>query len=132
MIGRDVVKLTIAFWVFVVLTADGSIAQPDLDDIYTTRVVVTGKDERNRPLGFKLCFEDVLVKVSGDASIASDHRFGTLAANAGQYVSAFSYRDLLEGKPVHDEQGTYDRPHFLTCRFDPQKIDSVLKTLGRK
>ena len=104
----------------------------DLDDIYTTRVVVTGKDERNRPLGFKLCFEDVLVKVSGDASIVSDRRFEALAAVAGEYVSTFSYRDRLEGKPVHDEQGTYDRPHFLTCQFDPQKIDGVLRTLGRK
>ena len=105
------VRVAIAFWVFV-LGADVSIAQPDLDDIYTTRVVVTGKDERNRPLGFKLCFEDVLIKVSGDASIVSDRRFETLTANAGQYVSTFSYRDRLEGKPVHDEQGTYDRPIF--------------------
>ena len=126
------VRVAIAFWVFVALGADVSIAQPDLDDIYTTRVVVTGKDERNRPLGFKLCFEDVLIKVSGDASIVSDRRFETLAANAGQYVSTFSYRDRLEGKPVHDEQGTYDRPHFLTCQFDARKIDGVLQTLGRK
>jgi hypothetical protein len=77
-------------------------------------------------------FEDVLVKVSGDATILSDRRFEALAAVAGQYVSTFSYRDRLEGKPVHDEQGTYDRPHFLTCQFDPQKIDGVLKMLGRK
>src|SRR5215468_5670980 len=87
-IGRDVVKLTIALWVFVVLWTDASIAQPDsIDDVYTTRAVVTGKDERNRPLGFKLCFEDVLVKVSGDASIVSDRRFDNLASSAGQYVS---------------------------------------------
>jgi hypothetical protein len=130
---RHVVKLAIALWVFLVLWTDASIAQPDgLDDLYTTRAVVTGKDERNRPLGFRLCFEDVLIKVSGDASIVSDSRFENLAASAGQYVSTFSYRDRLEGKPVHDEQGTYDRPHFLTCHFDPQKIDDVLKTLGRK
>jgi uncharacterized protein len=132
-VGRDVVRLSIILSVLAVLWIDDSIAQPEsLDDVYTTRVVVTGKDERNRPLGFKLCFEDVLIKASGDASIVSDKRFERLAAGAGQYVSTFSYRDRLEGKPVHDEQGTYDRPHFLTCRFDPQKIDSVLKTLGRK
>jgi uncharacterized protein len=132
-VGRDVVRLSIILSVLAVVWIDASIAQSEsLDDIYTTRAVVTGKDERNRPLGFKLCFEDVLIKASGDASIVSDKRFERLAANAGQYISAFSYRDRLEGKPVHDEQGTYDRPHFLTCRFDPQKIDSVLKTLGRK
>src|SRR5215475_2304028 len=132
-IGGSTLKLAMTLWAFVVLCTDASIAQPDsLDDLYTTRAVVTGKDERNRPLGFKLCFEDVLVKASGDASIVSDSRFEVLAVSAGQYISTFSYRDRLEGKPVHDEQGTYDRPHFLTCRFDPKKIDGVLKTLGRK
>ena len=43
------VKLTIVLSVFVVLGTDFSIAQPDsVDDVYTTRAVVTGKDERNR------------------------------------------------------------------------------------
>jgi uncharacterized protein len=131
--SRNAVRLTLALCAFMVLWSDGSIGQPGgVSDIYTTRAVVTGTDERNRPLGFKLCFEDVLVKVSGDASILSDRRFAALAAVAGQYVSTFSYRDRFEGKPVHDEQGTYDRPHFLTCQFDPQKIDNVLKMLGRK
>jgi uncharacterized protein len=131
--SRNAVSLTLAISAFMVLWSDGSIGQPGgLGDIYTTRAVVTGTDERNRPLGFRLCFEDVLVKVSGDASILSDRRFAALAAVAGQYVSTFSYRDRFEGKPVHDEQGTYDRPHFLTCQFDPQKIDGVLKMLGRK
>jgi hypothetical protein len=131
--SRNAVRLTLALCAFMVLWRDGSIGQPGgVSDIYTTRAVVTGTDERNRPLGFRLCFEDVLVKVSGDASILSDRRFAALAAVAGQYVSTFSYRDRFEGKPVHDEQGTYDRPDFLTCQFDPQKIDGVLKMLGRK
>src|SRR5262249_40330355 len=117
----------------IVLLVRASIAQPDShDDLYIARAIVTGSDERNRPLGFKLCFEDVLVKVSGDPEIVRDSRFETLAAHAGQYISTFSYRDRLEGKPVHDEQGTHDRPHDLTCRFNPEKIDSVLKTFGRK
>jgi uncharacterized protein len=132
-VGGNVVGLTIALFIFIIFWPDASIGQPGgLEDIYTTRAVVTGKDERNRPLGFKLCFEDVLVKASGDASILSDHRLEAMAAGAGQYVSAFSYRDRFEGRPVHDEQGTYDRPHFLTCQFDPQKIDDVLRMLGRK
>ncbi len=72
-IGRNVVALTVVLFVFIVLWSDASVGQlGGLGDIYTTRAVVTGKDERNRPLGFKLCFEDVLVKVSGDASILSD------------------------------------------------------------
>ena len=131
-IRRNVIRLTSALF-FIVLCTNSSVGQPgSLADIYTPRAVVTGKDERNRSLGFKLCFEDVLVKVSGDASILRDRRFEALAAVAGQYVSTFSYRDRLEGKPVHDEQGTHDRPHFLTCQFDRQKIDDIVRTLGRK
>ena len=103
-----------------------------IEDIYTTRTIVTGKDERNRPLGFRMCFEDVLVKASGDARIVADRRVPKLAARAADYIAEFSYRDRLEGKPLGDEQGTYDRPHYLTCKFDQAKIDGVLKQLKRK
>lgn len=101
-------------------------------DTYTTRTIVTGRDERNRPLGFRLCFEDVLVKASGDYRIVDDRRVPKLAAHAADYITGFSYRDRLEGKPLSDEQGTYDRPHYLTCKFDPAKIDAILKKLHRK
>src|SRR3569833_2341157 len=50
-----------------------------LDDIYTAQAVVTGKDERNRPLGFKLCFEDVLVRASGDVTILDNMCVSVLA-----------------------------------------------------
>jgi len=102
------------------------------DDIYTTQAVVTGKDERNRPLGFRLCFEDVLVKASGDATILGARQVPALTARAGDYVDSFSYFDRLHGRAIHDEQGSYDRPHFLTCHFNPAKIDNVLRSLGRK
>jgi hypothetical protein len=108
-------------------------AQPvPAGEIYTTQSVVTGFDERNRPLGFRLCFDDVLVKASGDGSVVDDKRFAAYEAKAGDYIDSFSYRDKLFGKPIHDEQGSYDRPHFLTCRFNPQKIDDILNAMGRK
>ena len=34
--------------------------------------------------------------------------------------------------PLHDEQGTYDRPHKLTVTFDPLKIDALLAEFGDK
>jgi len=102
------------------------------DDIYTGQAVVTGKDERNRPLGFSLCFENVLVRASGDAAILDAPQVAALAAKAGGYIDSFSYFDRLHGRDIHDEQGSYDRPHFLTCHFNPGKIDNVLASLGRK
>jgi hypothetical protein len=46
-VGRDVVRLAIVLSVLAVLWIDASIAQPEsLDDVYTTRAVVTGKDKK--------------------------------------------------------------------------------------
>jgi hypothetical protein len=38
----------------------------------------------------------------------------------------------MAGIPVHDEQGTRDRPYDLTVRFDPAKVDAALRALGRE
>jgi len=38
----------------------------------------------------------------------------------------------MTGIPVHDEQGTRQRPFILTIDFDPRKIDAALKSLGRE
>jgi len=126
-------RLLIPSCVILALWAGIATAQPDHPETnYVARVVVTGSDERNRPLGLKMCFEDVLIKSSGDPSILDDDRIEALASNSRQFVVEFSYRDLLEGIPKHDDQGTRDRPFFLTCKFDPGKINGVLNLLGRK
>lgn len=109
----------------------GEAAAQSRAGLYTTHAMVTGEDERNRPLGFRLCFDDVLVKVSGDPGILADGRVESLAAHAEHYIASYSYRDRFEGKPKHDEQGTYDRPFFMTCAFDPARIDAALNELGR-
>lgn len=131
--GKPMLRLASASFLAFALCTGLSQAQPvPVDEIYTTQSVVTGFDERNRPLGFRLCFDDVLVKVSGDGTVIDDKRFAAFEAKAGDYIDLFSYRDKLFGKPIHDEQGSYDRPHFLTCRFNPQKIDTILTSMGRK
>ncbi len=100
------------------------------DPLYEAQVIVTGQGEPNRSLGFGHCLEDVLVKVSGDPQLIGDHRLAALTANAAQLVTGFDYHDRMSGLPVHDEQGTRDRPYDLTVRFDPAKIDAALRSLG--
>jgi hypothetical protein len=76
-----VIKLKIALCVFVVLWTGGSIAQPgSLDDIYTKRAVVAGKDERNRPLGFTV---SIGCRVSG-LLIAPSGRPSSAIANSSR------------------------------------------------
>jgi hypothetical protein len=126
-------KFTLILAILFSLFAPVAQGQPvPVAEIYTTQTVVTGFDERNRPLGFRLCFDDVLIKVSGDATVLVDERFAVFEARADEYIDSFSYRDRLLGKPIHDEQGSYDRPHFLTCQFNPRKIDGILTLMGRK
>jgi uncharacterized protein len=101
------------------------------DDLYRAQAFVTGQGEAERARGFALCLEAVLAKVSGDPRLAGDPAAAALTAQAGNFVIGFDYHDRMQGIPVHDEQGTRDRPFDLTVAFDPQKIDGALRSLGR-
>lgn len=104
----------------------------DIDRLYQSDAIVTGTGEVNRQIGFRECLGEVLVKVSGDPTIKDAPGFAAFEAEAGSFVSSFSYRDRLEGIPIHDEQGTHDRPHDLTCRYERATLDPLLAKLGRK
>ncbi|MBX3575604.1 MAG: DUF2066 domain-containing protein [Rhizobiaceae bacterium] len=104
----------------------------DLESLYQSQAIVTGQGEANRQLGFEICFRQVLVRVSGDQRVPDEPAIATLVPSAGDYVVSFRYRDRLEGVPIHDEQGTYDRPHDLYCQFDPAQIDPLLASVGRR
>jgi hypothetical protein len=104
----------------------------NVDELYQARTVVTGQGEESRRFGFPVCLEQVLVKVSGDPRLTGDPEVAALAGQAATIVTDFAFRDLLAGIPVHDEQGTRDRPYELTVRFDPAKIDGALRALGRE
>jgi hypothetical protein len=53
-----------------------------------------------------------------------------LSRRASPLVTSYSYVDRMAGRPVHDEQGTRDRPYNLTVQFDSAKIDKALAVLG--
>ncbi|NTS30854.1 DUF2066 domain-containing protein [Phyllobacterium sp. BT25] len=101
-------------------------------DLYQASAVVSGQGEAGRSIGLAQTFEDVLVKVSGDPRLMGDPKIAALKQQAAQFVATYQYRDRMSGVPIHDEQGTYDRPHDLTVSFDPARIDALLHSLGRK
>jgi len=105
---------------------------PHIDPVYRADVIVTGTDMRQRPWGFGQTLRAVLVKASGDARLKDDSRTATVAARASEFVACFSYADMMAGIPLHDDQGTSDRPHRLTVTFDPTKIDAILAQFGDK
>lgn len=101
-------------------------------DLYRTTAIVTGQGEKNRQIGFSECFDRILVRVTGDPRLPSLPAAKALREDAGSLVASYSYRDRMGGIPIHDEQGTYDRPHDLTCVYDPATLDPVLERLGSR
>jgi len=102
----------------------------EVRSLYEGQAVVTGTEEPERTRGFSAALVEVVVKLTGDARLAGDARIEALAEAPHPYVAAFGYEDRMKGIPVHDEQGTRERPYDLTVRFDPEKIDAALAGLG--
>ena len=107
-------------------------AEDGLEGLYSAKAIVTGTGEKNRQLGFRDCLGNVILRVSGDQRLLKRSEVRNFLASAGSFVRSFSYRDRLAGKPIHDEQGTYDRPHDLTCSYDRDVVDRLLATLGSR
>ncbi len=100
-----------------------------MDALYQSRTIVTGQREPERMVGFGSCLEDVLIKVSGNPHLAGDARVAPMKTTASHFITAFRYHDRKEGIPVHDEQGTRDRPYDLFCTFNRAGIDALLASL---
>src|SRR5262245_24352460 len=127
----EFIKIVAAF----LLAFVGLVAPALADDtalLYRAVAVVTGTGEENRQIGFRLCMEDVVVRVSGDYRLITSGKAKAMIEDAASYVATFKYHDRYEGIPVHDEQGTHDRPHDLTVDFDRGKVDAALASLGSK
>jgi hypothetical protein len=110
--------------------AGGAEAAGPVGTLYQTTVFVTGQSAETRGPGLAKALAAVLVKVSGDPRLAVDPRVVPLAVNVTDFIESFSYRDRMEGIPVHDEQGSRDRPYDLTVFFKPAAIASALRSLG--
>jgi uncharacterized protein len=111
--------------------AEGSCPR-NANPMYRADAIVTGTDMRQRPWGFAKALREVLVKSSGDPRLKDDARTQELTASAERFVACFAYADMMADIPLHDDQGTYDRPYRLTVYFDPAKIDAALARLGRR
>ncbi|HZU87691.1 MAG TPA: DUF2066 domain-containing protein [Stellaceae bacterium] len=100
--------------------------------MYRADAIVTGTDMRQRPWGFAQTLREVLVKSSGDPRLKDDPRIAQRAAHADRFIACFDYVAMMAAVPLHDDQGTSDRPYRLTVSFIPAKIDALLAQFGDK
>ncbi len=124
--------VTVMMGLMAVCSISHAAATTTVDELYQSQTIVTGQGEVNRRIGFRACLDAVLVRVSGDQRLPKKPEMAALRDKAGSFVDTFRYHDRLEGIPVHDEQGTHDRPHDLTCLYKPVVVDKLLAQLGSK
>lgn len=114
------------------LLALSSAAHADDDLLYRSTLVVTGDREETRvpviPQGFELAAQ----KLTGNPDVASDPGFADISAKAGNMIWSYTYHDRKFGVPIHDEQGTRDRPFILTFQFEKTRMDAAMSKLGEK
>ncbi len=92
-------------------------AAQETESLYRAVAPLAGPGAEHRRLALAQCFEEVLIKVSGDARLAGDRRVAALARQAEALVR---------------HAGNRDRPRELAVDFDPAKIDAALAGLGRR
>lgn len=102
----------------------------EVSGLYRAEAIVTGQGEAERARGFGIGFAEVVAKLTGDPE--SSHAAGVqrLAARAGDYIERYQYEDRMKGIPVHDEQGTRERPYYLRMTFKRAAMNDALRTLG--
>jgi hypothetical protein len=103
----------------------------EVKTLYRAETIVTGVEEPERTRGFRAGLTDVIVKLTGDVRLAGSAVLKPLLEKPHPLVEAFEYEDRMKDIPVHDEQGTRDRPHFLRVKFSPDAVDRALKGLGQ-
>ncbi len=101
-----------------------------VSDLYRAETVVTGTVEPERTRGFRVGLTDVAVKLTGNARLAENGKLAPLLEDPHPLVEWFEYEDRMKNIPVHDEQGTRERPHFLRMRFNKAELDNGLAKLG--
>jgi uncharacterized protein len=99
---------------------------------YQCKTIVTGTDAERRVPNMIDCFKRTMTKASGDLRLLDDRTLNPSIEQVLAAVDKIDLKDRLWRRPIHDEQGTRDRPHDLTVDFKPAAIDAMLAKFGRK
>ncbi len=102
----------------------------EVGNLYYAQAIVTGTEEPERTRGLRVALIDVIIKLTGDARLEQDGKLEPLLDRPHLLVDRFEYEDRMRDIPVHDEQGTRERPHYLRVHFNPAEVDAALKRLG--
>ncbi len=121
--------LRFTVFTFVICFSQFGIAA-EVENLYQAQTIVTGTEEPERTRGFRQALKDVLIKLTGDIRLEKNDQLQTLFAQPHSFVASFEYEDRMKDIPVHDEQGTRERPHFLRVVFKKDILDAEMRRLN--
>ncbi len=101
-------------------------------ELYQGHAFVTGQRDETRIPGFERALADVVRKLTGDSGIKTAEIMKVIGTPVQDYVAAYTETDRMADIPIHDEQGTRDRPFDLLVTFRSDKIDDLVKRMDRK
>lgn len=113
------------------LFASASLAgAAEVTRLYRAETIVTGTEDPERGRGFRIGLDEVITKLTGRSDLPPHPaRLRALEAPHG-LVTDFEYENRMKDIPIHDEQGTRERPHFLRMTFDTAKMDALIAQMG--
>lgn len=104
----------------------------EVTGLYSAETIITGTREPELSRGLRLDLTAVAIKLTGDTRLAEDGRLEPLLEDPWRYLDTSELEDRMKGIPVHDEQGSRDRPHRLRATFKAAALDPALAGLGLK
>lgn len=128
--GRSAAVLFSAFLFFGFSVAIRPCRAVEVAGLYEAETIVTGQGETERQRGFGIGLAEVIVKLSGDADSVRFAGVQRILSRVGEFVERYEYEDRMKGIPIHDEQGTRDRPYYLRMSFKRQALNERLTRLG--
>ncbi|WP_162787109.1 DUF2066 domain-containing protein [Notoacmeibacter marinus] len=112
------------------LTEPALAAPDDFTGLNCATTIITGTEDPERSRGIVEVFEEVAVKMSGDEEGVASNRIAEPPDGSAALIERIELEDRMKGIPVHDEQGTRERPHFLRVCFDRDKMAALLQASG--
>ncbi|MEZ5779539.1 MAG: DUF2066 domain-containing protein [Paracoccaceae bacterium] len=112
------------------LVAGPTASAIEIPGLYTGRAIITGTQDPELTRGLRAALEDVVIKLTGDARPETRPLYAPILEQPRAFLDDMTLEDRMKGIPVHDEQGTRERPHVLTATFASGPLEAAITGAG--
>ncbi len=100
-----------------------------VNGLYSADVAVAGQGAEERQQGFRLALEAVLIKLTGNMTVAAGDKLNDLLGKSRTYVAQYRYR-VWDADALLLSTTTAEPTHILEVSFSPDSLDRALNGQG--